>query len=110
MRQKVAEAEPYPILKIKMGFDGDLEALEAIRRATDKPIRVDANEGWSRREALARIPALEDLGVTVVYGHTPRADFEVRWNLPYSIGIDTGAVYGGRLTALRLPDERLFQA
>jgi Calcineurin-like phosphoesterase len=50
-----------------------------------------------------------DLGITVVYGHTPRADFAVRWNLPYSIGIDTGAVYGGVLTAIRLPDETLFQ-
>jgi serine/threonine protein phosphatase 1 len=49
------------------------------------------------------------LGVTVVYGHTPRADFQVRWNVPYSIGIDTGAVYGGPLTAIRLPDEALFQ-
>lgn len=49
------------------------------------------------------------LGVTIVYGHTPRADFEVRWNEPFSIGIDTGAAYGGPLTAIRLPDETLFQ-
>jgi len=49
------------------------------------------------------------LGVTVLYGHTPSPDFEVRWNLPFSIGIDTGAVYGGRLTAIRLPDEKIFQ-
>ena len=50
-----------------------------------------------------------DLGVTVVYGHTPTEDFQVRWNAPFSIGIDTGAVYGGKLTAIRLPDETLFQ-
>jgi serine/threonine protein phosphatase 1 len=50
-----------------------------------------------------------NLGVTVIYGHTPSMDFQVRWNPPFSIGIDTGAVYGGRLTAIRLPDETLFQ-
>jgi serine/threonine protein phosphatase 1 len=49
------------------------------------------------------------LGVTVIYGHTPSLDFSVRWNTPFSIGIDTGAVYGGKLTAIRLPDETLFQ-
>lgn len=49
------------------------------------------------------------LGITIVYGHTPSEDFGVRWNLPYSIGVDTGAVYGGPLTAIRLPDETVFQ-
>jgi serine/threonine protein phosphatase 1 len=60
---------------------------------------------WDR--ASMELP--HELGVTVIYGHTPRPDFSVRWNLPYSIGIDTGAVYGGQLTAIRLPDETLFQ-
>jgi serine/threonine protein phosphatase 1 len=50
-----------------------------------------------------------NLGVTIVYGHTPSEDFGVRWNLPFSVGIDTGGVYGGPLTAIRLPDETIFQ-
>jgi serine/threonine protein phosphatase 1 len=60
---------------------------------------------WQR--ATAALP--HNLGVTIIYGHTPMPDMRVRWNLPYSIGIDTGAVYGGPLTAIRLPDETLFQ-
>jgi L-alanine-DL-glutamate epimerase-like enolase superfamily enzyme len=59
-----------------MGFEGDVEALEAIRRATDKPIRVDANEGWSRQEAMARIPALEDVGVELLEQPVRAADRE----------------------------------
>ncbi len=59
---------------------------------------------WQR--ATASLP--HSLGVTVVYGHTPTPDLKVRWNLPYSIGIDTGCVYGGDLTAIRLPDETVF--
>ena len=60
---------------------------------------------WNR--TTADLP--HKLGVTIIYGHTPAGDLEVRWNSPFSIGIDTGAVYGGKLTAIRLPDEKLFQ-
>jgi L-alanine-DL-glutamate epimerase-like enolase superfamily enzyme len=74
MRRKVEEAAAYAILKIKMGFAGDLEALGQIRAMTDKPIRVDANEGWTRAEALARIPALEELGVELLEQPVPAAD------------------------------------
>ncbi|CAN5866193.1 dipeptide epimerase [soil metagenome] len=74
MRRKVEEAAAYAILKVKMGFDGDLEVLERIRAMTDKPIRIDANEGWTRSGALARIPALEDLGVELLEQPVPAAD------------------------------------
>ena len=60
---------------------------------------------WNRTLGDAR----HEFGMTVVYGHTSQEDFGVRWNLPYSVGIDTGAVYGGPLTALRLPDHEIFQ-
>ena len=76
MRRKVEEAAPYPILKIKMGFTGDVEVLERIRAMTDKPIRVDANEGWTRAEALARLPVLEELGGELLEQPVPAADRE----------------------------------
>ena len=76
MKRKVEEAAPYPILKIKMGFAGDVEVLERIRAMTDKPIRVDANEGWTRAEALLRLPALEELGVELLEQPLPAADRE----------------------------------
>lgn len=63
MREKVREAEQYPILKIKLGTDRDEEILETIRDATDKPIRVDANAGWTVERAKQMIPRLRECGV-----------------------------------------------
>jgi serine/threonine protein phosphatase 1 len=50
------------------------------------------------------------LGRTIIHGHTPSPDLQVRWNLPFSIGIDTGATFGGPLSAIRLPDETIFHS
>lgn len=50
VRQKVDEASPYNILKVKMGLDNDKELVEIIREKTDRPICVDANQGWSDKE------------------------------------------------------------
>ncbi|MCC5927437.1 MAG: dipeptide epimerase [Bacteroidetes bacterium] len=43
---RVAEAAAYPVLKIKLGTDRDKEIIKTIRSVTDKPIWIDANEGW----------------------------------------------------------------
>ncbi len=46
-------------------------------------------------------------GKRVVFGHTPTAAPIVQ---PNKIGIDTGAVYGGFLTCVKLPDLLFYQA
>lgn len=63
MKAKVAEAAPYPVLKVKLGTDRDEEILRTIRDVTDKPLRVDANAGWTRDRALAMLPVLDTYGV-----------------------------------------------
>jgi L-Ala-D/L-Glu epimerase len=64
IEQKVLEAEPYPILKIKLGGDNDKEILRTIRKVTKKTLRVDANEGWKAKEqAVEKIKWLEQEGV-----------------------------------------------
>ena len=60
---KIKEAEQYPILKIKLGTDRDEAILKTIRDATDKPIRVDANAGWTVARAKAMIPKLREYRV-----------------------------------------------
>jgi L-Ala-D/L-Glu epimerase len=66
MQAKVREAQQYPILKIKLGTDRDVEILRTIRDATDREIRVDANCGWTLKQAVGMLPVLEEFGVTVL--------------------------------------------
>jgi L-alanine-DL-glutamate epimerase-like enolase superfamily enzyme len=66
VKAKVREAAPYPILKIKAGTPDDEAILRAVRDVTDKPLRVDANAGWSVKQALARLPLLEEMGVELL--------------------------------------------
>ena len=54
---------------------------------------------WIRDQFLT---SEEDHGYVVVHGHTPREEVDER---PNRIGIDTGAVYGGKLTAIVLDGE-----
>ncbi len=66
-KQKVREAAAYPILKVKVGLDTDEATINAIRSVTDKPLRVDANEGWKdREEAVRKIEWLAKKGVEFV--------------------------------------------
>ncbi len=50
MQRKIEETSPYKVVKVKMGLDHDKEIVEALRRHTDVPICVDANQGWNDRE------------------------------------------------------------
>lgn len=64
---KVHEAERYPILKIKLGVAHDMEIMREVRRlAPKKRLRVDANCGWTVREAITKAKVLEQLGVEFI--------------------------------------------
>ena len=80
-RQKVREAASFPVLKIKVGLDTDEATIAAVRSVTDKPLRVDANEGWKdKEEAVRKINWLAGQGVEFVEQPMP-ADMleETRW-------------------------------
>lgn len=55
-----ARASGHPILKIKLGSEDDEARIKAIRKATNARLRVDANAGWTREQALHIIPRLVD--------------------------------------------------
>jgi len=73
VRQKVREAAEYKILKVKLGRDNDKEMIETIRSVTDKPITVDANQGWTdRQKALDMIHWLRERNVLLVEQPMPK--------------------------------------
>jgi L-alanine-DL-glutamate epimerase-like enolase superfamily enzyme len=65
MVEKMKE-KPWPIYKIKVGVENDIEMVTALRRHTDAAFRVDANAGWTLEQALEKIPILKTLGVELV--------------------------------------------
>lgn len=65
MIQKMKE-KPWPIYKIKVGFENDVETVAALRQHTDAVFRVDANAAWDIETALHKIPLLKELGVELV--------------------------------------------
>lgn len=63
---KKMKERPWPIYKIKVGIDNDIEMVAALRAETDAVFRVDANAGWTLDQALQKIPLLKKLGVEFV--------------------------------------------
>ncbi len=73
VKQKVAEAAPYKILKVKLGQTTDQQMIETIRSVTDKPLCVDVNQGWTDRVmALEMIHWLKEYGVILVEQPMPK--------------------------------------
>jgi len=65
------------VLKVKVGLQTDEATIEAVRSVTKKPIRVDANEGWTdKEEAIRKINWLESQGIEYVEQPMPAHMFE----------------------------------
>lgn len=73
VKEKVREAAPYKILKVKLGLDTDKMMIETIREVTDKPLCVDVNQGWKEKEfALEMAHWLTERGVVFLEQPMPK--------------------------------------
>jgi len=62
-----AVAGKYPLLKLKLAGEGDVERVAAVRRgAPDARLIVDANEAWTGRDVAAEAAALLPFGVELI--------------------------------------------
>jgi L-alanine-DL-glutamate epimerase-like enolase superfamily enzyme len=67
IREKVADAKDFKVLKIKLGRDNDKELINTIRSVSDLPLYVDANQGWTdKAKAIDLIYWLHDQGVRLI--------------------------------------------
>ncbi len=74
---RVHEARDWPLYKVKLGGgEADEAAIRALREATSRPFRVDANEAWSEVEAREKIDWLATLGCELVEQPLPAADLD----------------------------------
>ena len=99
---KQRRAEGFDVLKLKVGTDarGDLDRVRAVRSAVGPGVRIrlDANQGWTPREAVRVIRGLEDAGLDVELVEQPVA----RWDL------DGLAWVSDRVDLPILADESVF--
>jgi L-alanine-DL-glutamate epimerase-like enolase superfamily enzyme len=96
MAKKALLAQDYPILKIKVGTKHDLEIIQAIRDVTNAVLRVDANAGWTAKEAIKNIHALVPYNIEFVEQPVPAHDLAglklIREHVPVPIIADESCV------------------
>ncbi|MEL6748155.1 MAG: N-acetyl-D-Glu racemase DgcA [Pseudomonadota bacterium] len=75
MAERAAWAKDFPLLKLKLGGDGDAERMAAVRAARpDARISVDANEAWRPDAFDALMAAAVAAGIELVEQPLPAGD------------------------------------
>ncbi|MGH7664668.1 MAG: dipeptide epimerase [Gemmatimonadaceae bacterium] len=105
LRERLAEAAPYPVLKVKLGSERDAEIIRTVRMAApDKVLRVDANAAWSAKHALRMIELLFDYDVEFVEQPLPAGDLDglrfVRDRSPLPIIADESCIVASDIPKL----------
>ena len=75
MVEKMKEVE-WPIYKIKLGTEHDLEIVRELRKHTDSVFRIDANCAWTAEQAIRNSEELAKLGVEFMEQPLGKDDLE----------------------------------
>ena len=105
LRERIAQAAEYPVLKIKLGTDRDEQIIRTVRDAApDKILRVDANAAWNPKSALRMIEILRELAVEYVEQPLPPHDVDglrfVRERSPLPVIADESCVVAADIPRL----------
>jgi len=67
MAEMAAQHSSRPLLKLKLGREGDIERVRAVRAAAPETrLIIDVNTGWSLAQLQDYLPTLADLGVEMI--------------------------------------------
>jgi L-alanine-DL-glutamate epimerase-like enolase superfamily enzyme len=75
MVSKIKETQ-WPVYKIKLGTENDIQIIEELRKHTDSVFRIDANAAWKAEEALEKIKIFTELGVEFIEQPLAKDDWE----------------------------------
>ena len=104
MAEATAKAAHRPLLKIKLGGDGDEARIAAVRKAAPKSeLIVDANESWTNDNLARNLDACATAGVTLVEQPLPAGRDEALAKLrrPIAVCADESVHDRASLAALR---------
>jgi L-alanine-DL-glutamate epimerase-like enolase superfamily enzyme len=104
MAAAAAAASARPLLKLKLGRDGDVERLRLIHAAAPKSrLIIDANEGWSPKDLPRMLAVCAECGVEMVEQPLPASDDEALKHIsrPVAVCADESAHDSHGLAALR---------
>jgi L-alanine-DL-glutamate epimerase-like enolase superfamily enzyme len=104
MAAATAKAAHRPLLKIKLGGDGDGERIKAVRKAApESELIVDANEAWTADNLEQNLGACAAVGVTLVEQPLPagRDEALARIKRPIAVCADESVHDRATLEGLR---------
>ncbi len=98
-------ADGFDVLKTKVGTDAatDVARVRAVRDAVgpDVRLRVDANQGWTPRQAVTVIRALEDAGVGLEFVEQPVPRHDLDGMARVTAAVDTPIMADESVFSLR---------
>jgi L-Ala-D/L-Glu epimerase len=76
MIKKLMEYKDWPVFKIKLGTEHDMEIMRELRKVTDAVLRIDANCAWTAEQTVHYSHTLKDLDVEFIEQPLPAEDWE----------------------------------
>lgn len=78
MAESTAKVAHYPLIKVKMGGNNDIERIQAVASAAPKSrIIIDANEGWTDDNIIENMAAAAKAGVVLIEQPLPAENDEI---------------------------------